>query len=187
MENGNRLPFRPVSAIAAAVWIAVISGSGVILSLYFACVTPFVGLATVAAIALPGRLAISAVVLAWLSNQAIGYSFLGYAHTWDSYAWGLVIGAASTASAFAVIAVLRYGSSFAARTMVAFPAAFVAYEGILFAATAFLPSGDGAFSVDVMVPVLAVNAVAALALGTVHIVGSVSQLMFERAALPTAR
>ncbi|MBB3398690.1 MULTISPECIES: hypothetical protein [unclassified Rhizobium] len=144
-------------------------------------------MATTAAIALPRRMAIFPAVRAWLGNQAIGYFVLSYPQTWDSYAWGFAIGVAATASVFAVFAVLGFGIAFAVRTIVAFLAVFVACERILFAATALLPSGDGAFSIAVVAQVLTINAVAALALGAAHILGWASQLLFEKSPQPILR
>ncbi|MDQ2764495.1 MAG: hypothetical protein M3Y22_13775, partial [Pseudomonadota bacterium] len=56
-----------------SVWIVLIVTSGVCLSPFFACVTPFAALATISALKLNWRDAVAAMGLVWLTNQAIGY------------------------------------------------------------------------------------------------------------------
>ena len=171
----DQLPLRPVAAGFAALWVAVIAGASVGLSLVFACVTPFVARAAVSAVALPRRMAVTAVLLAWLANQFVGYLVLGYPRTWDSYAWGLAIGIAAFASLAAALAALRLRADLTLTMAGAFLAGFVAYEGVLYAATAVLPSGEGAFSLSVVAEVLAINALAAAGLICLHVAAAVGR------------
>ncbi|MBB3138257.1 hypothetical protein FHS26_006035 [Rhizobium pisi] len=168
MLERNQLPLRPAAPGFAATWVVFIAGVSVALSLLFACVTPFVALAAVSAVVLPQRMAVMAVLLAWLANQMVGYFVLGYPQTWDSYAWGLAIGIAAFASLAAALAVLRLSADLPATMAAAFLAGFVAYEGVLFAATSVLPSGDDAFSPSVVANVLLINALAAIGLVGLH-------------------
>lgn len=168
MLERNQFPLRPVIPGFAVAWVVIISGTSVALSLVFACVTPFVALAAVSAVILPRRMALTAVLLAWLANQMVGYLVLGYPQTWDSYAWGLAIGIAAFASLAAALGVLRLAAGPSVAAAGAFIAGFVAYEGVLFAATAVLPSGEGAFSASVMANVLLINALAAIGLICFH-------------------
>ncbi|RUM00162.1 hypothetical protein [Rhizobium chutanense] len=189
MLERNQFPLRPVVPGFAVVWVVVISGASVALSLLFACVTPFVALAAMSAVILPRRMAVTAVLLAWLANQMIGYLVLGYPQTWDSYAWGLAIGVAAFASLAAALGVLRLAADLAVTMAGAFIAGFVAYEGMLFAATAVLPSGDGAFSASVVADVLLINSLAAVGLICLHAAAAVGRAFVTRQpgpALPQA-
>jgi hypothetical protein len=96
---------------------------------------------------------------AWLTNQVIGYLVLGYPLAWDTAAWGILIGVASFAGLAAAGLVSRSNLSGAAGALLAFAAAFIAYEAVLYAATAVLPS-DGTFSAPVIAKILLINAVA---------------------------
>lgn len=168
MLERNQLPLRPAAPGFAIAWVVIIAGASVALSLLLACVTPFVALAAVSAVVLPRRMAVMAVLIAWLANQMVGYFVLGYPQTWDSYAWGLAIGIAAFASLAAALGVLRLSADLPATMAGAFLAGFVAYEGLLFAATSVLPSGDDAFSPSVVANVLLINALAAIGLIGLH-------------------
>lgn len=169
MLERNQLPLRPAAPGFAVAWVTVIAGASVALSLLFACVTPFVALAAVSAVVLPRKMAIMAVLFAWLANQTVGYLMLGYPQTFDSFAWGLTIGVAAFASLVASLGVLRLKASLAATMAAAFIAGFVAYEAVLFAATVALPSGDGAFSAAVVAEVLLINSLAVIGLICLYI------------------
>ncbi|MBB4195917.1 hypothetical protein GGE45_005963 [Rhizobium aethiopicum] len=168
MLERNQLPLRPAAPGFAIAWVTVIAGASVALSLLFACVTPFVALAAVSAVVLPRKMAIMAVLLAWLANQTVGYLILGYPQTFDSFAWGLAIGIAAYGSLVASLGVLRLKASLAVTMAGAFIAGFVAYETVLFAATVVLPSGDGAFSAAVVAEVFLINSLAAIGLICLH-------------------
>ncbi|KEC73584.1 UNVERIFIED_ORG: hypothetical protein GGD51_001758 [Rhizobium esperanzae] len=168
MLERNQLPLRPAAPSFAAAWVAIIAGASVALSLVLACITPFVALAAVSAVILPRRMALRAVLLTWLANQVVGYLVLGYPQTFDSFAWGLAIGIAAFASLAAALGVLRLAAGLAVTMAGAFLAGFIAYEGVLFAATAVLPSGDGAFSAAVVAEVLLINSLAAIGLICLH-------------------
>ncbi|UVD55112.1 hypothetical protein NE852_13445 [Rhizobium sp. Pop5] len=188
MLERNQLPLRPAAPGFAAAWVVFIAGASVALSLLFACVTPFVALAAVSAVVLPRRMAATAVLLAWLANQMVGYFVLGYPQDWDSYAWGLAIGIAAFASLAAALAVLRLSADLPVTLAGAFLAGFVSYEGVLFAATSVLPSGEGAFSPSVVAGVLLVNALAAIGLLGLHAAAAAGRgLVAGDRVLPLAR
>ncbi|MDC9833767.1 hypothetical protein [Rhizobium binxianense] len=180
MLERNQFPLRPVVPGFAVAWVVVISGASVALSLLFACVTPFVALAAVSAVILPRRMAVTAVLLAWLANQMVGYLVLGYPQTWDSYAWGLAIGVAAFAALAAALGVLRLAADLAVTMAGAFLAGFITYEGVLFAATAVLPSGKGAFSASVVADVLLINSLAAIGLICLHAGAAVGRAFVVR-------
>jgi hypothetical protein len=149
------------------VWIALIITSGTCLSPFFACITPFAALATLAALKLNWRDAIVVVALVWLANQAIGYGFLGYPWTWDSVAWGAAIG---VSSGLAILAARGLSSRNSVSLAVSLPfvAAFAAFELGLYLSGLLLPGSEGAFSASVIGHVFLVNAIGFCALIVVH-------------------
>lgn len=138
------------------VWTALIIMSGVLLSAYFACVTPFAALATLAALKLGRGKAFSMMGLVWLANQAIGYGLLGYPWTWDSAAWGLVIG---VAIGVATVAARALATTRPAPFAVSLPfvAAFAVYEMSLYLAGFVLPVSEAAFSASVVRDLFVIN------------------------------
>jgi hypothetical protein len=149
---------RPAPAGTERVlWLTLIVAGGMGLSPFFACVTPFAALATLAALKLGRRDAVAVVGLVWLANQAIGYGYLGYPRTWDSVAWGGAIGAS------AGVALLAAGALATARpaplsVSLPFVGAFTAFEAGLHVAGCVLPGSDLAFDASVVLHVLLVNA-----------------------------
>lgn len=141
-----------------ALWITLTVAGGVFLSPFFACVTPFAALATLAALKLGWRDATIGVGLLWLANQAIGYGFLGYPQTWDSAAWGLAIGASV---GLAALAARGLSTARPAPLAVSLPfvAAFVAFELGLYVAGFVIPGSKEAFGAAVGGHVFLINAV----------------------------
>jgi len=176
------------SRAASAVWIVLIVTSGICLSTFFACATPFAALATLAALRL-GRWQASAVIgLVWVANQAIGYAFLGYPWTWDSAAWGLAIG---VSAGLAMLAANGLATTRPAPLMVSLPfvAAFAAFEFGLFFAGFVLPGSEGAFSASVVGHVFLINAVTICGLMAINQLAVVSRLFAsaDRPATPDLR
>jgi len=150
---------RPgTNPMARAIWIALIVTSGVGLSTFFACATPFAALATVAALKLGRRDMVCVVGLVWLANQAIGYGILGYPWTWDSAAWGLAIGLSSAAAIVAAWSLSTVRPAPLAVTL-PFVAAFAAFEFGLYLSGFVLPGSDGAFTAAIIGHVFLINAV----------------------------
>jgi hypothetical protein len=152
--NGRSVPILA----ARSIWIVLIVASGTCLSPFFACVTPFAALATLAALKLGRSDAITAVGLVWLANQAIGYGTLGYPWTWGSVEWGLAIGASSE---LAILAAGALSTTRPAPLAVSLPfvAAFAAFESGLYLAGLVLPGGEGAFSASVVGHVFLINVI----------------------------
>jgi hypothetical protein len=153
--GGNR---PGISAMQRAIWIVLLVTSGVCLSTFFACATPFAAIATLAALKLGRREMVGVVGLVWLANQAIGYGFLGYPWTWDSAAWGLAIGASA---GLAVLAATGLSTARPASLTLILPfvAAFTAFELGLYAAGFVLPGSEGGFGAAVIGHVFLINAV----------------------------
>ena len=144
-------------------WIALIVTSGPCLSIFFACVTPFAALATLAGLKLGPRDAIVALSVVWLSNQAIGFGLLGYPWTWSAAGWGLAIGASAGLAAMAGRGLSTTGPAPLALSL-PFTAAFAVFELGLYVAGFVLPGSEGAFSASVVGHVFVVNAVSLFAL-----------------------
>jgi hypothetical protein len=156
-----------------AAWIALLTGASVLFSFALACATPFPALATLAALHMRKRDAVALTAAAWLANQIIGYSFLHYPQTLDSFAWGGVIGVSALAAAVAAMAseTLARRAGWAIAMLSAFFSAFIAYEGILYAATAVLPSEPSAFSMAIILRILEINALAFVGFLVLHAIG----------------
>lgn len=145
------------------LWIALIAASSIGLSAFFACVTPFVALATLAALYLRVDERWAVVGFVWLANQIVGFGILGYPLTWDCAAWGLAIG---LSCGLAVLAASALSTTKPAPLVVSLPfvAAFAAFEAGLFAAGRVLPASGDVFGLPVIRHVFWVNAAALCAL-----------------------
>jgi hypothetical protein len=146
------------SRLGRALWIALMATTGLWLSTVFTCATPLAALATLAALKLGRRDAITVVGSVWLANQSIGYGFLGYPWTWDSAAWGLAIG---VSAGLAFVAARGLSTTRPAPFAVSLPfiAAFAAFELGLYGAGFLLPGSEGAFAASVVWHVFLINAV----------------------------
>lgn len=178
--HNNNLPGKRVG------WIALLTAASVLFSLAFTCATPFAALACVAALKLQRRDAFLLVGASWLVNQLVGYGVLNYPQTWDSFAWGAVIGVgalAATAAVFEIDArVRKRGAAQAAvlSVVASFAIAFVAYQVVLFAATSFLPSGEAAFSAGVVLDILKINIAAFAGLLALQRIGEATGIAVPR-------
>lgn len=145
-----------------AVWIAILVLAAVGSSVVFACATPFAALAALAALYMNRRDAFIVTGITWVANQAIGFGFLHYPHSWESVAWGIAIGAGAmiaTALAAGIGNTLRH-LGLVLTLPASFAAAFAGYEIALYPATVALSSDSSAFSVPVVLYILKVNVVA---------------------------
>jgi hypothetical protein len=142
------------------LWIAIVAVASVALSFRLSCATPFAALATLAALNMRRADGLVMIAAAFGLNQLVGYGFLNYPHDLDSYAWGAAIGVAAIAS-YGVATVVAprieaYGQVVTAGVTLA--AAFAAYEIVLLAATAILPSSELAFAPQIVGEIALVNA-----------------------------
>lgn len=159
---------RVASSWKQALWIGLLLAGSIGFSFVFACATPFAALAALAALNMPQRDVYSVVGGAWVANQAIGYGFLHYPQTWDSFAWGGAIGIACAVGAVASVIVAPRIARWGKVTSVAaaFLAAFAAYQAGLFVASLGLPGGG--FSLSVLSQVLVTNVGALIGLVVAH-------------------
>lgn len=129
-------------------------------SLIFACATPFAAFGALAAIVLPLRQAIVAVLVGFLVNQAIGFGLLGYPRSLETVAWGVVMAAAAVAATAASMVAYRYAARLGAIALypIVLIASYVAYEIVLFAAIPVLGGGEG-FAAAIVGHLAFVNAI----------------------------
>jgi len=167
-------------------WIIVLVMASLALSRVFACATPFAALATLGALTLRPREALSLVLAIWVGNQVIGFGLLHYPWTVSTLGWGIAIAAAAVAALAAARVIARLIIHNGIVVWIgAFAAAFAAYELVLFAATAVLPSGGDAFAAAVIARICAINGVALGLLLAAHQFARVSGLTKSRPiALP---
>jgi hypothetical protein len=155
-------------------WIALLTVATVAASAVFACATPFPALAALAALHMNRRDAFALTAVIWGTNQIIGYGLLHYPQTWDSFAWGIAIGAgamiATALAAGAELAARPYG--WTAAMLASFAAAFAGYEIALRAAALVLPSHPDSFGIAVTLYVLKVNALAFAGLLALQFIGA---------------
>lgn len=146
----------------AGLWMAFMAAVSVGLTFGFACAAPLAAFGAVAGLTLSRRNAVLATLGAWLANQATGYGCVGYPMTAESFAWGATFGVAATLAVFASrwSAMALAGRFQAAVPVVAFAAAFVTYEAVLFATAFALLGGTGEFTFAIAGRVLEVNAIA---------------------------
>jgi hypothetical protein len=148
------------------LWILLLTAASVFVTLGMACATPFAALATLAALHMSRRDGLALIGIAWLADQAVGYGLLGYARTANSFGWGVILGVGAFVALLAAHALaerLRDRGPVLAGGL-AFAGAFVAYEGVLVAATAVLASAAEAFSLPIVGWVLRVNLLSLLGL-----------------------
>ncbi len=176
--NETRDESQDESAARRLMWIGLLGGATIGFSLIFACATPFVALVAVAAVNMTRRDAFVVAGVAWLANQAVGYGLLGYPQTFDSFAWGIAIGAAVALSLLAAHAAVRRAEGGpVVATGFAFVMAFAVYELALYAASFGLSSGPEAFSWSTVSYILQVNALALVALVAVQFLATASGLV----------
>ncbi|MFO6445735.1 hypothetical protein ACLBKU_01195 [Erythrobacter sp. NE805] len=139
-----------VKSLAPLALPAILAATTLSGSLVIACMMPFAAVAAIAALAMERRQGIGAVVLCWLGNQALGFGLLGFPWDGPTFAAGLSL---LGASLIAFGAVRRLGGR--GGPLLAFLAAFVAFEASLFAyALAF---GDVAMFAPHIVGLVALN------------------------------
>jgi len=142
-------------------------------SFVFACATPFAAFAAAAALTLSRRDALRLTVAIWLANQVLGYAVLKYPWTANSFAWGAALGAAVILTTVAARAVARRlaGRSDGVLALATLLAAFMVYEGVLFAVAMVWLGGTESFTLPIVGRTFSVNVVALIGLYALHRVG----------------
>jgi hypothetical protein len=141
-------------------WAAILTVMTVLGILSVSCATPFAALGALAAIFLPRRDAFVLIGVNWIATQVIGFVWLHYPLNWECYRGGLNLGIAAVCATAA--AMLTHRALCRAAWLVAiigtFAAAFVTYEGVLFAISPWRNDGD--FAWPVVLYIFNVNGVA---------------------------
>lgn len=151
-------------------WPAALGTATVAGSLAAACMMPFVALAVLAAATMPARRAYLTIGAIWAANQALGFTVLGYPTTAYAAVWGVALGVASLSAGLVARAVLHdRGDLAAAPMLLAFGAAFVAYEGLLFA-FALVAGGTGTFMPAIVLQILVNDGLWFAGLSTLYVV-----------------
>jgi hypothetical protein len=148
------------------VWTITLATAAVLGTLATACMMPFVALATIAAGTMPRNQAIIAVLGAWVANQLLGFGLLGYPATGYAIAWGIALGVASLA---VIPLVRRLSNGSVARLLLAFTAAFVACEAVLFG-YALAVGGTGTFTPAILLRLFGNEALWFAILGGLHLI-----------------
>jgi hypothetical protein len=146
------------NVILMIVLIAALSVAG---SLAFACAAPLAAIAALAALSMGRTTGVALVVTAWLSNQIVGFGFLHYPQTFDTFAWGAAMGS-SAVVAFLVAHALRTrleDKHVALTLSVTFLVAFAIYQLALFVTGYPLEGSEATFSGDVVARVFQVDVV----------------------------
>lgn len=162
-ETGLALPEN----VGKAVWIALVVGGSVLFSLGLACAAPLAALAAIAGTRMDHRSGLLLVGAAWLANQGVGYGLLHYPRTWDSFAWGAVLGLSALAATVAA-RTLAQGAADLKGLVLGFIAAFVTYEALLMAAMLVLPGSWAAFAPAIVAQILGYNILALAVLSALH-------------------
>jgi hypothetical protein len=148
------------AAAAIALWVALIAGLSVAGSFAFACAAPLAAVAALAAITMGRADGVALVVAAWLANQIVGFGFLDYPLSANTFAWGGTIGAAALAVFLAARLTQAVRLPALVSVALALPLSFVAYEAVLYAAGLVLGGSDSAFTTEVIQRIFVINAVA---------------------------
>jgi len=168
----------PPSSWRHALWLALLVAASVAFSLGFACAVPFAAFGATAALTLERRDALVLVGAVWLANQLVGFGFLDYPWTGDSFVWGMVLGAVAilcTLAARSAADRLERRDTIVA-ALAAFAAAFIVYEGGLFLVSATLVGGIEAFAPATVVRILEINAAGFIGLVILNRLGTVTGL-----------
>ncbi|MCX9147105.1 hypothetical protein [Erythrobacter sp. WG] len=133
-------------ALPAVLAVSTLTGSTVL-----ACMMPFAAIAAIAALAMPARRGAAAVGLCWLGNQVLGFGLMGFPRDGATFAAGLSLLGSSLLAFVAARVVAGRG----ANALLAFCAAFAAFEAMLFAYA--LPFGDPSLFAAEIVGLIALN------------------------------
>jgi hypothetical protein len=107
---------------------------------------------------------------AWLTNQIVGFAWLGYPWDGDTFTWGIVLGAVAILATLAARAIIRRldGRGVAVVALASFAAAFGAYEGALFLVSALWLGGIEDFTAEIVTRIVEINAAAFAGLLLLH-------------------
>ena len=156
---------------STAARICLLVAASLTLTLGFACALPLAAFAAIAALSFDLGAACVAMSAVWLSNEFVGFAWLGYPTDASSLVWGGALGLLGFAALFAARATLAsLGGLLGAGA--AFLAAFAAYEGLLFVVDVGVGVDPSVFAGSVVARIFAINAVAFGLLAAARALGS---------------
>jgi hypothetical protein len=165
-----------VTARRRHLWLGLLVAAAIAFSLGFACAMPFAAFAAYAALTLSRRDGVLLIGAVWLANQVVGYGILGYPWEVSSLAWGVALGVIAVASTLAArgAAVAAAETGRVGAALAAFLAAFIVYEGALFAVAAGPLGGIEDFTPAIIGRIFAINAAAMIGLLVLDRIGEVT-------------
>jgi hypothetical protein len=184
LARGPRLLAPVDTPFAPLLCLLLLTAACGLASFAFACATPFAAFAALAGVMLPLSSALPVVFAAWIVNQAIGFGVLGYPIALNTFLWGVAIGAAAliaTAVTVPVVRLLPAAVGRVAALALALPAAYVAYEVVLFAFTPLL-GGAGAFSAAIIARIGLLNVLWMIGLAVAYELLTIVALKHQRRA-----
>lgn len=144
---------------ASTLWIMLLTLASTATTLIFACATPFPALAALAAAHMRRADGVALAVAAWVVSQAVGFCLLGYPIDASTALWGVAIGTAAVAGAFAShAAAARVRATEPARLAAGYLAAFVAFKLVILLWSLGRGEVGSALSVEIMARQFARNA-----------------------------
>jgi hypothetical protein len=159
------------------VWLALLVVATTAFSLVFACAAPFAAFGAIAALTLTRRDALLVTVALWLANQLTGFLILGYPWTLNSVAWTPAIGVAAVLGTMAARWTLeRLVAGEIPRVVLAFLAAFVVYEVVIFAVSVGFLGGTQTFAPSIVGQVFVTNVAALVGLYSLDRLGQAAGL-----------
>jgi vacuolar-type H+-ATPase subunit I/STV1 len=124
------------------------------------CATPFPALAALAALILPLRSVVVAMVAAWAVNQMVGFGFLNYPHDTTTLIWAFVMGlSAVTAGVCGSFIVKRYGTKLSEYRLIsaALVAGFIGFQAVIFVANLAILGHLDAFTLAIKAKMALIN------------------------------
>ena len=140
------------------VWPAVFIGTAVLFSTVLGCAVPLVAFAAICALRQSRRAALLSVGLVWLAIEAIGFTALHFPAVPSAFGWGAAVGGALLAATGAANAVAERTSG-AIRIVTVFAVTLCLYQGLLIAVTLAVGASLQAYTPDILLQVLFLNAV----------------------------
>jgi hypothetical protein len=99
------------SFMASFIWVMILAVAVIAGSLALSCVTPFAALAVALGGTVGLRASLRTMTLVWFTNQIVGFGFLHFPRTANTFLWGVAIGGAALLTTIVASVVMKYGSS----------------------------------------------------------------------------
>jgi hypothetical protein len=155
------------------LWFCLLVAASIGFSLGFACAAPLAAFGAATALTSGRRDALLLTGAVWFANQLVGFAFLGYPTTADTFAWGLVMGIVALVAAVASQATVRrlVDRNVAVILLASFGVAFIVYEAGLFVVAATMLGGTEDYAPAIVARILEINAAAFVGLLALYRLG----------------